>query len=302
MPRVATGQATIPPPDKKVSILQGSGGTHDHGGQQQQRRPLEFAPVVPARERHAAECGERREAEQRGPTAAAAGRKLVDLADTGHEPPQQRPVDGRRAEPAPLLFFTRCTNRTRAVTTAGDGDEQGAEEFAVDQGQPARVDVVAHDVRQRRAELQQHAGGDRQLAILAQTDPQDRRALQRPGGRGPVTVERQRHGQREECDRRAPGTPREHAQLLAAQSPGTGGEREIHGAQGQRAERHGVGPMSHQRGLQQHRHHGRAEHEGAVDVVRESGARRSANSTATATNIAKNSSRNGSVVEKCSGA
>ncbi len=81
----------------------------------------------------------------------------------------------------------------------GEREHERAETVAV-QDRPLGRDGRLLDVRDTRQRLQRDAGEERELALLAEREPHERRTLQRPRGRRPARIECERDGDGHERD------------------------------------------------------------------------------------------------------
>jgi hypothetical protein len=190
-------------------------GEQNHRGEQQPRRRAGDAPIVPVRERGAAEHRHGRNDEhRRHPEALRHEFEHVVQGCEGQ--PGERPEKGNRAEPGELGGYGLPLGmREPRRDESAERDQTPAHEFAVRERHGRGDHVIADEIRDRGAELQQDTRPHGEPAILSQPHPQNGGAFERPRPRGPMPVERQRDRQRDERDAEREKRLREQSQLPA---------------------------------------------------------------------------------------
>ena len=148
------------------------------------------------------------------------------------------------------------------------GGQQRAAEPEVGLHGPSRIKSLQDEQEGNPcARLHQQAEGPGQGLALAQADPDDARAFQRPGGRRPAAVEGERDGQGAKDDAQREEGFGQQAEANAA--PERHGQSRVGQTGKQRGKRQAKFKVPHQSVLQAHGRQRRAEHEGAIHVMLE---------------------------------
>ena len=184
------------------------------------------------------------------------------------EPPQRSPAEEKVGEqglarhaPAPVALEVRGAEERR------HGEEQATHREAVQHRAWGRSPPRVREEGDACGELQQVAERAREQPPLAHADPHHGGALERPGRRGEPSVEGERDRERGEGHAQRDEGLDQQAQPLAHAPEERERQREVDHGDEQRAVGGGVLDVPHRGGLQAERHHRRAEHQRAVDVV-----------------------------------
>ncbi len=183
-------------------------------------------------------------------------------------PPEQTPGKYRQGEarferdeplPVPVQLPAR---KQRA-----EADRQRTQEGTVDEGVQRLCVLEPGQKGAAGAELQQQTEPARKPAVLMDADPHQRRAFERPGRRRPVPAEGERNGETAEHHPQREERLGQQPHAGALPLPERARQRDIEGAERQRAERQPVLQVVDQRALQREARQRHTEHQAAVDVA-----------------------------------
>ncbi len=185
-----------PADQQHAAAGQGLAGQGQPGERQQdEQRAGEPRPGQPAGERGESGRGQAGE-DEKGRGQVTPVEVPVQVAIAAHKPPTERPGEHQVDHPRPAgQGRVRVLLQPPGGAQPGPGHQGAAEKHPVGQSQRARRQGGLGKEGESRARLQHQAEADQAAPPLAHAQPDQGRALERPGGRGPGRVQAERDGQ-----------------------------------------------------------------------------------------------------------